>query len=441
MKWFYDSPLVVCPLLPRCRVSVIVPVRNEQQTLRKTLTALCFQRDSSSTSIHYDDYEVIVLFNNCTDASLAVARQFQQEHPFFRLHLAERELAPHIAHIGTARGMLMDEASKRFLQAGKPRGVIASTDGDTVVAPDWLYQTLQAIDNGCDAVGGAIAFAKHEREKLKPGTRAAYLYDRGYQHLAAHLEALLDPVPHDPWPRHNQHFGASLACTAASYQRAGQMPRVPQLEDVALVEALERVDARIRHSPQVRVTTSARLRGRVEVGLSSQLRVWQNHSQKSTLPQVPSCAFLEHTLRLRAKLRGLWHQSQSGIFRYGQDVDALATLHPGKLKRSLQNQTYWGSFLQQIQFSQTRAKHFPRSQRMQALPDAVAALRITVNCLARCAPADRAGNDPAGNRTYVSIPSGLANTHGLRPQFADNRLRMESNEPEQGAHLVAGAPR
>ena len=422
---------------------MVIPVRNEQQTLRKTLTALCSQQASPSTFIPYDEYEVIVLLNNCTDASLAVARQFQREHPPFRLHLVERELAPHIAHVGTARGMLMDEASRRFLQAGKPRGVIASTDGDTVVAPDWLYQMLQAMDNGCDAVGGTISIAKHEQEKLKAGTRAAYLYDRGYQHLVAHLEALLDPVPHDPWPRHNQHFGASLACTVASYLKAGKMPRVPQLEDVALVEALERVDARIRHSPQVRVTTSARLRGRVEVGLSWQLRVWQDHSQKRTLPQVPSGAFLEHTLRLRAKLRTLRRQYHCGNSRYRQDLELVASgvhLAPGELQRSLQNQPYWGSFLQQIHFSQNQAKYFPRSLQKQALPDAVAALRIRVNWLRQCAPADRAGNDPAGNRTYVSIPSGLANTHGLHPQFADNRPRVESNEPGAGAHLVAGAP-
>jgi glycosyltransferase involved in cell wall biosynthesis len=422
---------------------VVVPVRNEQQTLRRTLNALCSQQDSSSTFLPFDEYEVIVLLNNCTDASLAVARQFQREHPPFRLHLVERKLAPHIAHVGTARGMLMDEAAKRFLQAGKPLGVIASTDGDSVVAPDWICQTLQAIDNGCDAVGGSITLAQCEREKLTPGTRAAYLYDRGYQRLVAHLEALLDPVPHDPWPRHNQHFGASLACTVASYLRAGQMPRVPQLEDVAFVEALERVDARVRHSPQVRVTTSARLRGRVEVGLSWQLRVWQDHSKKHTLPQVPSCAFLEHTLRLRAKLRTLRHDCRGGISRYRHELESIAAsvhLAPGELKRSLEDQPYWGSFLQQIRFSQNQALHFPRSLQKQALPDAVAALRIRINWLARNAPADPAGSDPVGNQTYASIPSGLANTHGRHPPFADNPLHAESNEPGEGAHLVAGVP-
>ena len=39
--------------------------------------------------------------------------------------------------------------------------------------------------------------------------------------------ALLDSVFHDPWPRHYQHFGASLAVTADAYRRAGGLPPVP----------------------------------------------------------------------------------------------------------------------------------------------------------------------------------------------------------------------
>jgi hypothetical protein len=49
---------------------------------------------------------------------------------------------------------------------------------------------------------------------------------------------------------------------------------LPSLEDVALYDALRAVDARIRHSPAVRVVTSARPIGRTGFGFAVQLQRW-----------------------------------------------------------------------------------------------------------------------------------------------------------------------
>jgi len=72
---------------------------------------------------------------------------------------------------------------------------------------------------------------------------------------------LLDPQPFDPWLCHHQHFGASLAAAAHANRLAGGAPDVPDLEDEALVRALEHADLRVRHSPHVRELTSSRLGG------------------------------------------------------------------------------------------------------------------------------------------------------------------------------------
>jgi hypothetical protein len=71
-----------------------------------------------------------------------------------------------------------------------------------------------------------------------------------------------------------------MAVTVETYRRAGGIPPLPSLEDVALHDALRRIDARIRHSPAVRVVTSARPRGRTEFGFAVQLQRWSSMGRR-----------------------------------------------------------------------------------------------------------------------------------------------------------------
>lgn len=81
--------------------------------------------------------------------------------------------------------------------------------------------------------------------------RRIQLRDAAYRQLCVCLEDLLDPTPADPWPRHHQHFGASLALTTRACRRVGGLPEVRFLEDKALCQALRRHDLVLRHSPGV----------------------------------------------------------------------------------------------------------------------------------------------------------------------------------------------
>ena len=136
-------PLVESPPLAQCEVCVIVPVRNEAQLLEACLSALANQVDLQGRSLDFRRYEVILLANNCTDDSVAIAQQFSSLHPEFRLHIVELVLPPAVAYIGRVRQMLMDEAYHRLaslglVNLGSKCGIIASTDGDTQVAPTWI---------------------------------------------------------------------------------------------------------------------------------------------------------------------------------------------------------------------------------------------------------------------------------------------------------------
>jgi hypothetical protein len=126
----------------------------------------------------------------------------------------------------------------------------------------------------------------------------------------ARLESLLDPDPADPWPRHLDHFGASLACTPEIYRLSGGLPCVTPLEDVAFVDAMRRCDARIRHSVRVRVQTSARFDGRAHIGFSGQLNEWQRDARRGQSQLVESCSWLEHRFRSMRGLR-LLHAADS----------------------------------------------------------------------------------------------------------------------------------
>ena len=292
---------------PACEAVIIIPARNEEEALPATLEALRRQVELDGTAMQVDRFEVLLLLNNCTDRSLETVRHYGQQHPYFNLHVLEATLAEQEAHVGTARRLLMDLACERLeTNSGRPdlnRVAILSTDADTLVAPDWIASNLAEIQQGADVVGGVIHLFPEELDALNPGTRNAYERDRRLQCLVAQLEAILDPDPADPWPRHLEHFGASLACTASVYRRSGGMPPVKPLEDVAFINALRRVGARIRHSPRVHIQTSARLDGRAEVGLSGQLRHWQRETAEGTPHLVTSCQWMEFRFTLLGRLR------------------------------------------------------------------------------------------------------------------------------------------
>jgi hypothetical protein len=296
-----EAPLMQGTAHENCRAIVILPARNEEACLAATLDALAAQTDLSGAPIPTNAMETLLLLNNCTDASAEVVRQWQAMHPGFVLHLVERTLPQEVAHVGTARRLLMDTAWSRL--TGRAGSAILSTDADTLVAPDWVAQNLRAIAHGADAVGGVIHLMEGDLESLPTGAREAYLRDHKYQRLIAELEHWLDPQDGDPWPRHLEHFGASLACTPQIYARAGGLPAVKPLEDVAFVDALRRVGAKLRHDPAVMVSTSARLDGRAEVGLSGQLRIWQDRSEAGQPHLVRSCEWLVHRFECLGRLR------------------------------------------------------------------------------------------------------------------------------------------
>jgi hypothetical protein len=302
-------PLVATPMTPGCEMCVVIPARDEQEWIGDALRALVAQEDLDGSPFDPVRFEVIVLANNCVDNTAAVAMDVSRQFPDVKLHVVEKQFPSGTAHVGSARRTLMDEAASRFRVAGSCGAVIASTDADSRVDRFWVAQTLRAVRAGADAVGGRIIVSHDDRESFDRWSLSSHLRDVGYRMLVAELTGRIDPDRADPAPRHFQHFGPSLAVTVEAYGRAGGIPVRSSLEDVALYRALRRIDARIRHDPQVRVVTSARSSCRTSFGFSAQLRQWSCIGASGIPHLAPAPDAVVARARASRGLRALWRQS------------------------------------------------------------------------------------------------------------------------------------
>ncbi len=239
---------------------VAIPVRDEADRIGACLEALDAQVGATIDAI-------VLLVNNTTDATVQVARDVPLR-PATTLHVLERHLPPSQATAGHARQQAMEAAA---ILAG-PGGVLLTTDADGQVDPDWLAANLAAIAAGADAVAGWVDLHPIEWGLIPTELHEDDARECAYDALCDEIHARLDPDPADPAPRHTQHSGASIAVTAAAYARCGGVPPIPSGEDRALVAALRRVDARVRHAPEVHVTVSGRTEGRSPGGMADTIR-------------------------------------------------------------------------------------------------------------------------------------------------------------------------
>ncbi|MBW4662160.1 MAG: glycosyltransferase [Drouetiella hepatica Uher 2000/2452] len=403
------SFLVVTPPLNQCDTCVIVPVRNEAETMEFTLDALRYQTDLQGYPLDLTSYEVIVLANNCSDDSVKIAHQYAMRHPEFVLHVVEKTLPPSQAYIGYVRQILMNEAYARLTKLGQGRGIIASTDGDTRVASDWIAAIRQEIHQGADAVSGRLLTDRSDRNLLDPYTRLCYLRAVGYGYLGVELESYIDPDPFDQLPRHHQHGGASLAVTAEMYAIAGGMPAVRTPEDVAFYQALVRVGAQFRHSSNVKVFTSMRQQGRVSNGMANQLNQWSKLDRQPYL--VESAAALETRLQGRSNLRRLWNYMLKDYQPQEQEICSIANLlhiNPRWLSYMLVQSDSFAELFALIEQRQDQEGNWQKAWKPVDIRHAIADLRLRISRLR--AKAQLGAKTQLSAKTHLGMQTQLAHS-------------------------------
>ncbi len=327
--------------------SVAIPARNEAERIERTLTALDAQRNIDGDLIAAHTFEVVVFANGCTDETAARVRAFALRHRR-AVYVLEADLPEASRHVGTARRAVMNLCAAR-LERVAPRGFVATTDADTIPSPTCIAETCSALESA-DAVGGRIVLDPVELGAFDAESRALVELETRYRFAIARLEALRDPVAWDPWPRHAQCFGTSLAVRVGAYNAAGGLPALPALEDLALRAALDSNDARFRHSLRVRVRTSARRASAVAGGLATYLGTLTSHAAQHRPFLVPHPGATLRRIDGRAALRRIMGRTGTPATPLDRAIvlDAYAVTHDDLTQR-IHTATTLGALVQALE--------------------------------------------------------------------------------------------
>jgi GT2 family glycosyltransferase len=273
---------------------VAVPACNEEKRIVACLEALADQ----STE---ERYAVVVLANNCTDRTVRYARRFARTARI-PIVVHDLRLDADRANAGHARRLAMNAA----LALVGPDGALMTTDADSRVNRRWVASNLEALRAGADLVCGSVSPDFTEPKVFPPHVYAQGALEFLYQRMAADLEGLLDPLPHDPAPRHLIESGASLAVRAEIFSRVGGVPDVRGGEDCAFVDRVRRAGGRVRHSLAARVATSCRLDGRASGGWADDLLRRAKDAKAPCHPVIEPTEVFIRRAELRAALRATW---------------------------------------------------------------------------------------------------------------------------------------
>jgi len=114
------------------KISVVIPVFNEEKYITQCLESIARQKTPPD--------EVIVVDNNCTDASIALALRF----PFVRVVLEKKS------------GMIASRNAGFNAATGE---IIARCDADTLLPPNWITKIKKNFSRSAiDALTGPLSY-------------------------------------------------------------------------------------------------------------------------------------------------------------------------------------------------------------------------------------------------------------------------------------------
>lgn len=127
------------------RLSVVLPVYNEAANIHDVLTSLLDQDD-----IGPEAYEIVLVDNNSTDDTVAIARRFAESSAVALHVISEREQG-----VAPARRTGMEFAVRRSRDRKDPgeRFYLVSADADCRVDRRWLVELFAAMEEGKAAIG------------------------------------------------------------------------------------------------------------------------------------------------------------------------------------------------------------------------------------------------------------------------------------------------
>jgi glycosyltransferase involved in cell wall biosynthesis len=373
--------------LRSCDVIVAIPVQNEEHFIANCLLALARQ------SVAYR-HRVILLLNNCTDDTSTIIRNLVPRLPMPVLTI-NTTLPPRMANAGAARRLAMQYAA----QLASPGSVLMTTDADGQVSTNWIAANLAALRAGADAVAGRAELDHEDASQLPARLREDDARECEYDQTLDEIRSILDPDPADPWPRHTEDSGASIAVTLDAYFRVGGFPNVPMGEDRAFIAALRRMDARIRHSPDVRVVVSGRIDGRAVGGMADTIRRRLTKSDEVMDERFEPARIATKRAWIRGLLRTIWGAGRSMPNRVAL-LSRLSSVVGFEIEALLRS-SYFGEAWAQLETSSTALR---KSQlRVSDLPNEMQiAGKILESLKPRAGAITRVQTDPADSPDFAA---------------------------------------
>jgi GT2 family glycosyltransferase len=196
---------------------------------------------------------------------LAICSQFSTQRS--GIEIVEETLEGGLASAGEARRRAFQCASQTERES-----LILTTDADAVPEHSWIEKNILEMQAGADVVCGTVQISPQDALRIPSALhddqeRESYLLS-----TLDEISYLLNPDPFDPWPRHQQRSGASIAVRSKVLESVGGAPAVAAGEDRLLIERLRLVDARIRHAADIAVQVSGRLEGRAAGGMAETIK-------------------------------------------------------------------------------------------------------------------------------------------------------------------------
>jgi len=134
----------------------------------------------------------------------------------------------------------------------------------------------------------------------------------------------------------------------------------------------------VRHSPHVRVSTSARQQGRVEVGLSWQLREWATHAHEQREPEVECPRQLAALWQARCELRAWWEKRSQPTPAGFREWALMLGVQAGAMYEKLHAAKSFGEFWEWVAGTRASAVLEQPYNTRVPLSEALAWLRQTV---------------------------------------------------------------
>lgn len=223
-------------------IGVVIPARDEEELLPRALEALRRARSAlgSALSSHAPWVRVVLVLDDCSDASLAVAESYDDIEV----------LSVNFGQVGAARR----EGIRHLLDrcdAPTHSVWIANTDADSEVPAHWLSEQWRLATSGVELMIGTVSpdFADLTSER-----RERWL------------------ATHTPGHANGHVHGANLGFRADRYEAVGGFAAIAEHEDVLLVEAMQQAGARAVATATCDVLTSGRIFGRTPGGYASHMR-------------------------------------------------------------------------------------------------------------------------------------------------------------------------